>query len=109
MFLRQVGRAASAQQEAGASQSEAEATWGQRPAKVSGSGLATSLRKFTACQRKYLALYLSLLAGGGNIDTLLAAHAGLAALPDARVMADLARRACLQLLLLHGTSVWLFA
>lgn len=82
------------QQEGGGSQSEDEATWGQRPAKVCGSGLATPLRKFTACQRKYLALYLQLLARQGGINTLLAAHAGLAALPDARVMADLARHAC---------------
>jgi hypothetical protein len=71
-----------------------DSSWGRRPAALAGIGTDESFRKFAACRRKYLVLYLDLLAKTGDADSLMAAYQFLTNAqqwPNLNIMADIAR------------------
>ncbi|KAK9806174.1 hypothetical protein WJX72_004313 [[Myrmecia] bisecta] len=79
----------------GAGSEPGEEGWGRKPAQISGPGLVEHKRKFLACLRKYVPLYLALLARSRDLDTLHAAAAFLLSGKEwtHAPMADIARLA----------------
>ncbi len=84
---------------AGASEEDAmladadDSLWGRQPGSMAGNGLDETFRKFAACRRKYMLLYLELLQVTGGFDMLLAGHTFLRSpvWESPSLMADLAR------------------
>lgn len=71
-----------------------EETWGRCPASIASLGTDESFRKFAACRRKYLVMYLELLATTGGTGILMAAHQFLTSQhhwPNLNMMSDIAR------------------